>query len=67
VFNSEDVELGDFSLCVPEFPQMGCSCETKEKKKFKESSTFLCVGADSDNISEAEILLVSTACLLALV
>ena len=53
-FNSEDPELGDFDLHVDGLgATLGCSCETKNKKKFKKSNRFLCVGADNENVSES--------------
>jgi len=51
-FNSAGPELGDFDLSVAELT-LGCSCETKKAKKFKQSKSFLCVTAfeGDDNVS----------------
>src|SRR5215470_10479794 len=47
--------IGDFDLEVEGLgAELGCSCETKNKKKFKQSNRFLCVGADNENVSESE-------------
>ena len=50
VFNSETPEVGDFEMFVDGLGPLGCSCATKNKKKFKQSNNFLCVGA-ADNVS----------------
>ena len=52
-FNSADPELGDFDAFVPGLPPMGCSCETKNAKKFKQTKRFLCVTAlePDENVS----------------
>ena len=53
VFNSDTPVLGDFDLFVQGLgANLGCSCETKNKKKFKKSNSFLCVAAaDNENSS----------------
>ena len=53
-FNSDTPVLGDFDLEIEGETTLGCSCETKNKKKFKQSNKFLCVGPDDDNVSESD-------------
>ena len=51
VFNSADPVVGDFDLVVEGLQEepLGCSCETKKAKKFKQTKSFACVTARTDD------------------
>jgi hypothetical protein len=52
-FNTESPVIGDFDVEFQEMPALGCSCETKNAEKFKQSKSFLCAAAVADDGSFA--------------
>ena len=56
IFNTEDPVVGDFDLFVEGLQEepLGCSCETKKANKFKQTKSFACVTARSEDTVSLE-------------